>query len=225
MAGAGLEGKTPAKPQRHGAGYHDDGWAAFGPRRPLQGHCSRARIRRVLHELSVAQGTRAGCEPARRRRDALGSSASAGACRRTHRQSAGLGQRRLLRLARTREPHRGMGEQAERALASNVRPCSMQWRPREIASEARRCRVRRIGAATDCGLKQWNCGWRETARIHDRARWTRTLTPNAHGEFEVGPWQSHSPAALTHACVEIHPNHRASAGARRRSRARHGSIA
>jgi pyridoxamine 5'-phosphate oxidase len=28
------------------------------------------------------------------------------------------------------------------------------------------------------------------SRIHDRARWTRTLTPNANGDFDAGPWQA-----------------------------------
>jgi pyridoxine/pyridoxamine 5'-phosphate oxidase len=28
------------------------------------------------------------------------------------------------------------------------------------------------------------------ARIHDRARWTRTLTPKGDNDFEYGPWSA-----------------------------------
>jgi pyridoxamine 5'-phosphate oxidase len=28
------------------------------------------------------------------------------------------------------------------------------------------------------------------ARLHDRARWTRALTPRAQGGFEAGPWEA-----------------------------------
>ena len=117
-------------------------------------------------------------------------------------------QRRLFRLAPLAQPHRRLGQRPERPdrLARRAgrrgrRPARRFGAPSPLASadDARipacRSRARRTGAAITCGRRPWSFGSKAPARLHDRARWTRSLQPTAAG-FEGGPLERDAAASL-----------------------------
>jgi pyridoxamine 5'-phosphate oxidase len=93
---------------------------------------------------------------------------------------------------------------ASRALESRIGAwASKQSEPlpaRQVLLDAVTAARNRFGGSTVPRPPHWGGYrlWAESvelwvegdSRIHDRARWARTLTPNAHGQFDVGPWQA-----------------------------------
>ena len=127
----GAEGA--AEPRLHGAGLGHPGRHPVGARRPLQEGRRAAGVRRVLHQLRQPQGQRARRESARRGRAALGHAQPPGAARGPGRALPGRRERRVLRLARDRQPDRRLGEPAEPAA--------------RLAHDPAEARRRRDGAA------------------------------------------------------------------------------
>ena len=133
------------------------------------------------HELARERARRAGVP--------LGSRASAGARRRHRREGAGRRERRVLRVAQLAAPHRRLGQRAEPAAALAR---TAQRRGARRRGPLRRARSPRSTTSTQPqtaaiprppfwgGYYVWADAvelWIEGAsRIHERARWTRSLT-------------------------------------------------
>ena len=83
-------------------------------------------------------------------------------------------------------------EQLERRGARRRRALRRARIPRSTTSTSRRratFRDRHSGAATTSGPTRSSCGSRAPSRIHERARWTRSLTTAGAG-FRAGPWSA-----------------------------------
>ena len=163
----------------------------------------RCRLRRVLHELPIAQGARARGTAARRSRVPLGCIASAGPHRRPDRALARRRERRVLREPRARQPDRRVGQRAERA-ARIARDC---------CSNACASCATRLGIAPGAtsgtvprpphwgGYRLWIERielWTEGAnRVHDRAVWTRHAAARGRAFVRRRTLAQHAPESLS----------------------------
>ncbi len=147
--------------------------------------------RAVLHQLPVAQGARTAGQPQRRAGDALGSPVPPGA----HRGHCAEGQRSRERQL-LRRPRRATASSApmpaRRASRWGPAPrCARSWTrsSRDIPRNALVPRPAHWGGYVLWAhtVELWVEG---VARLHDRARWTRTVTLSGAGAPQCGNWSA-----------------------------------
>ena len=103
----------------------------------------------------------------------LGRAGAAGAARGPRREIARRRKRRVLRKPGPGQQDRRLGQPAERA--TRIAQHAAEARGRTGGAFGTTFRARRTGAAIGCGPRRSNSGTRAAFRVHDSARWTRSL--------------------------------------------------